>query len=207
MMIQNRIINKRSNKALKRAFDIVVSLPALAGIVVLLPFIAYRIKRQSKGPIFFRQQRTGRDGKTFWCYKFRSMHVNDEADMQQAVREDDRLFPFGAFMREHNIDELPQFWNVLKGDMSVVGPRPHMLHHTEIYSQQIEDYMERHVVKPGITGWAQVTGYCGETKELADMEERVRRDLWYMEHWSLRLDIHIVRTTAKNILARKIMTY
>ena len=206
-MIQNRIINKRSNKALKRAFDIVVSLPALAGIVVLLPFIAYRIKRQSKGPIFFRQQRTGRDGKTFWCYKFRSMHVNDEADMQQAVREDDRLFPFGAFMREHNIDELPQFWNVLKGDMSVVGPRPHMLHHTEIYSQQIEDYMERHVVKPGITGWAQVTGYCGETKELADMEERVRRDLWYMEHWSLRLDIHIVRTTAKNILARKIMTY
>ena len=206
-MIQNKVINKRSNKAMKRTFDIVVSVPALVGIVVLLPCIAYRIKRQSKGPVFFRQQRTGRDGNTFWCYKFRSMHVNDEADMQQAVREDDRLFPFGAFMREHNIDELPQFWNVLKGDMSVVGPRPHMLHHTEIYSQQIEDYMERHVVKPGITGWAQVTGYCGETKELADMEERVRRDLWYMEHWSLRLDIHIVRTTAKNILARKIMTY
>ena len=206
-MIQNKVINKRSNKAMKRTFDIVVSVPALVGIVVLLPCIAYRIKRQSKGPVFFRQQRTGRDGNTFWCYKFRSMHVNDEADMQQAVKKDARLFPFGAFMRQHNIDELPQFWNVLKGDMSVVGPRPHMLHHTEIYSQQIEDYMERHVVKPGITGWAQVTGYCGETKELADMKERVRRDLWYIEHWSLRLDIHIVRTTVKNILAQKIMTY
>ena len=200
-------LDRRTNRAVKRAFDIVVSVPALMGIALLTPFLAYKIKKESKGPLIFRQQRTGKDGRTFWCYKFRSMHVNDEADKTQTVEGDPRTFPFGAYMRRHNIDELPQFWNVLKGDMSVVGPRPHMLLHTEVYSQQIEGYMQRHVIKPGITGWAQVTGYCGETKDLADMEERVRRDLWYIEHWTLRIDIEIVKETIKNILSRNILTY
>ncbi len=200
-------LDSMTNRAVKRAFDIVVSVPALMGIALLTPFLAYKIKKESKGPLIFRQQRTGKDGRTFWCYKFRSMHVNDEADKTQAVEGDPRTFPFGAYMRRHNIDELPQFWNVLKGDMSVVGPRPHMLLHTEVYSQQIEGYMQRHVIKPGITGWAQVTGYCGETKDLADMEERVRRDLWYIEHWTLRIDIEIVKETIKNILSRNILTY
>ena len=200
-------LDKWPNRAIKRLFDIAVSIPALAGTALLLPFIAYKIRRQSKGPVFFRQQRTGKGGKTFWCYKFRTMDVNDKADTQQATQHDARAFPFGAYMRRHNIDELPQYWNVIKGDMSVVGPRPHMLYHTEMYSHQIENYMERLVVKPGITGWAQVTGYCGETKELADMEERVRRDLWYIKNWSLSLDISIVRKTVNAILSRRILTY
>lgn len=205
-MTQKTPLDNIWNRAIKRTFDMIVSAVALVGTGLLLPYIAYKIKRESKGPIFFRQQRTGKDGKTFWCYKFRSMHVNDEADLKQATEDDPRKFPFGAYMRRHNIDELPQYWNVLKGDMSVVGPRPHMLRHTEIYSQQINDYMMRHAVKPGITGWAQITGFCGETKDLADMEERVRRDLWYIQNWSLRLDIRIVQTTAKTILSRQVLS-
>lgn len=205
-MTQKTPLDNIWNRAIKRMFDMIVSAVALVGTGLLLPYIAYKIKRESKGPVFFRQQRTGKDGKTFWCYKFRSMYVNDEADLKQATEDDPRKFPFGAYMRRHNIDELPQYWNVLKGDMSVVGPRPHMLRHTEIYSQQINDYMMRHAVKPGITGWAQITGFCGETKDLADMEERVRRDLWYIQNWSLRLDIRIVQTTAKTILSRQVLS-
>lgn len=206
-MTQKTSLNKKSNRTIKRIFDIVVSAVALIGIALLLPFIAYKIKKESKGSIFFRQQRTGKNGKTFWCYKFRSMYINNEADLKQATMGDPRTFPFGSYMRRHNIDELPQFWNVLIGDMSIVGPRPHMLYHTKIYSQQIDNYMLRHTIKPGITGWAQITGYCGETKDTADMEERVKRDLWYIEHWTLRFDIQIIRTTIKNILSRKILTY
>lgn len=200
-------LDKRINRIIKRTFDVLFSTAALIGLLPLLPVIALKIKIQSKGPIFFSQKRTGKDGKDFVCYKFRSMHINQDANLVQATENDPRTFPFGAFIRKHNIDELPQFWNVLKGDMSVVGPRPHMLRHTEIYSQQINNYMQRHVVKPGVTGWAQVTGYCGETKELADMRERVRRDLWYIENWSLSYDIRIIWTTAKNILSQKIKTY
>lgn len=206
-MTQKTSLNKKSNRTIKRIFDIVVSAVALIGFALLLPFIAYKIKKESKGSIFFRQQRTGKNGKTFWCYKFRSMYINNEADLKQATMGDPRTFPFGSYMRRHNIDELPQFWNVLIGDMSIVGPRPHMLYHTKIYSQQIDNYMLRHTIKPGITGWAQITGYCGETKDTADMEERVKRDLWYIEHWTLRFDIQIIRTTIKNILSRKILTY
>ena len=168
------------NKALKRTFDIVLSMVFL-GITALLLII----KIQSPGPIFFKQLRTGLDGKDFYCLKFRSMHVNKDADRLQATKDDPRKYPFGNFMRKANIDELPQFWNVLRGDMSIVGPRPHMLAHTEQYSQLIDKYMVRHFVKPGVTGWAQVTGYRGETKELWQMEGRVKRDIWYMEHWSV----------------------
>ena len=187
------------NKAIKRAFDIVMSLFFLIPTALMFPFIWLIIKIQSPGPIFFKQARTGIDGKTFMMLKFRSMHVNADADRLQATKDDPRKYPFGNFMRKSNIDELPQFLNVLKGDMSFVGPRPHMLAHTEQYSELIDKYMVRHFVKPGLTGWAQVTGFRGETKELWQMEGRVKRDIWYMEHWSIWLDIRIIWMTFKTI--------
>lgn len=134
------------------------------------------------------------------CLKFRSMHVNKDSDKAQATKNDPRKFAFGNFMRKTNIDEFPQFINVLKGDMSIVGPRPHMLYHTEVYGNLIDKYMVRHFSKPGITGWAQVTGYRGETKELWQMEERIKRDIWYIENWSFWLDIRIILLTAKSII-------
>ena len=157
------------NKTIKRVFDILLSLVFLIPTAIIFPIIFIFIKIQSPGPILFKQVRTGLDGKEFKMLKFRSMHVNDDADKVQATKDDPRKFPFGNFMRKYNIDELPQFINVLKGDMSIVGPRPHMLTHTEMYSSLIDKYMVRHFVKPGVTGWAQVTGFRGETKELWQM--------------------------------------
>ena len=185
------------NTAVKRLSDILMSVVFLTVTAVIFPVVCFFIKRQSPGPIFFRQKRTGLDGKSFVCLKFRSMDLNVDADALQATKDDPRTYPFGRFMRRTSIDEFPQFWNVLKGDMSVVGPRPHMLRHTEIYSKLIGKYMVRHFVKPGITGWAQVTGYRGETKELWQMEGRVKRDIWYMEHWNIWLDIRIIWMTVK----------
>ena len=185
------------NKAEKRIFDIILSVLVLMVVMLILPIVALVILLQSPGPIFFRQERTGVNGRNFICYKFRSMHVNKDADTLQATEHDPRKFPFGDFMRKYNIDELPQFWNVLKGDMSVVGPRPHMLMHTEYYSNKLARYMVRHFVKPGITGWAQVTGFRGETKELWQMDERLKRDIWYIENWSIWLDLRIIWMTIK----------
>lgn len=189
----------RKNRALKRGFDIVVSGAVCTAMLPFIPIIGAIIKLSSKGPIFFKQQRTGLDGNIFYCYKFRSMHVNKAADTLQATKSDPRKFAFGEFMRKTNIDEFPQFFNVLKGDMSIVGPRPHMLAHTKKYSELISNYMIRHFYKPGITGWAQVTGYRGETRRLSDMEERVKRDLWYMENWTPWLDLKIIAMTLKTI--------
>ena len=196
--VENPLQNSM-NRTIKRVFDIVLSIVFLIPMLILFPFIWLIMKIQSPGPIFFKQERTGMDGKNFTCLKFRSMHVNADADKVQATKNDPRKYPFGNFMRKSNIDELPQFINVLRGDMSIVGPRPHMLAHTEQYSQLIDRYMVRHFVKPGITGWAQVTGYRGETKELWQMEERVRRDIWYMENWSIWLDIRIIWMTVKTL--------
>jgi Undecaprenyl-phosphate glucose phosphotransferase len=185
-----------SNRFKKRLFDIVFS---LAVIVLLLswlyPLLAIIIKLQSPGPTFFKQLRSGRDNKSFWCFKFRSMHVNKESDIRQASKDDDRITPIGRFMRRTSVDELPQFFNVLRGEMSVVGPRPHMLRHTEQYSAIIDQFMVRHFLKPGITGWAQVTGLRGETKDPALMAKRVERDIWYLERWSLMLDVRIIFMT------------
>ena len=195
------------NRLVKRSADIILSLLFLLPTALLLPFVALAIKRMSPGPLFFRQKRTGIDGRDFWCLKFRSMHVNDDADRVQATKDDPRKFPFGDFMRKTNIDELPQFWNVLRGDMSIVGPRPHMLAHTEQYTQLIEKYMVRHFVKPGVTGWAQVTGFRGETRELWQMEGRVERDIWYIQHWSIWLDLRIIWMTFKTIFVRDEKAY
>ncbi len=191
---------KQSNRIAKRLFDVVVSAFVLLCMLPFMPVIAFVIKKQSPGPIFFKQERTGLDGRNFCCYKFRSMHVNADADKVQCTEHDPRKFSFGDFMRKTNIDEFPQFFNVLKGDMSIVGPRPHMLYHTEVYRKLISEYMVRHFIKPGITGWSQVTGFRGETKELWQMEERVKRDIWYIEHWSFWLDLQIIWKTAKQIV-------
>lgn len=188
------------NKFIKRTFDIVFSLIVLVPLAFLTPIIALIIKIQSPGPVFFRQLRTGLNGRNFYCYKFRSMHENKDADTVQATEHDPRKFAFGSIMRKTNIDELPQFFNVLLGDMSIVGPRPHMLYHTEVYRGLIDTYMVRHFVKPGITGWAQVTGFRGETKELWQMKGRVKRDIWYIENWTIWLDFVIIWKTALQII-------
>ncbi len=187
------------NRMLKRALDLLISglfLVTLFPIIYVI--VAIIIKRQSPGPVIFAQRRNGMNGDVFFCYKFRSMHVNAQADTQQASEHDVRKFPFGDLMRRTSIDELPQFVNVFLGDMSVVGPRPHMLLHTEEYSHIINRYMVRHWVKPGITGWAQVNGFRGETKELEQMEKRVHADIWYIENWTFWLDIRIIWRTFIN---------
>lgn len=192
-------LEKPVNRIIKRCFDILVSLAACICLLPLIPVIGLIIFISSPGPIFFRQERTGLDGKTFKCIKFRSMHVNKDADRVQATEHDPRKFAFGNFMRKTNIDELPQFFNVLIGDMSIVGPRPHMLYHTEYYSKLIDKYMVRHFCKPGITGLAQISGYRGETKELSDMEGRVLMDIKYIETWSFSQDIYIIFKTFLDI--------
>ena len=188
------------NRLIKRTFDFVVSAFACLCLLPFIPIVALIIKMQSPGSVFFIQERTGFEGHPFKCYKFRSMYTNANANTEQATKDDPRKFPFGNLMRRTNIDELPQFWNVLKGDMSIVGPRPHMLHHTEVYSGLIDKYMVRHFCKPGITGLAQVTGYRGETKELWQMQKRVELDIWYIEHWSFMLDLRIILKTAYSII-------
>jgi len=195
-------IRNSVNRVMKRTFDICFSAGVLVFIGMLMPWIWFKVKHQSPGPLFFRQRRTGMDGRDFYCYKFRSMHVNSDADRLQATENDPRKFPFGDTMRRLNIDELPQFLNVFLGDMSVVGPRPHMLAHTSQYSALINKYMVRHFVKPGVTGWAQVSGFRGETKELWQMEERVKHDIWYIENWSFWLDLQIIWLTIKTTLGK-----
>jgi Undecaprenyl-phosphate glucose phosphotransferase len=194
-------LDTANNIIKKRVFDILVSsFVCLFIFPWLIPLVALLIWIESPGPVFFRQLRTGRNNKPFWCIKFRSMKINREADMAQAVRNDKRLTRIGAILRKTSIDELPQFINVLKGEMSVVGPRPHMLKHTNDYSMLIDEYMVRHYAKPGITGWAQVNGYRGETRTLAQMQGRVRHDLWYIENWSLWLDVRIIFLTIYSIV-------
>ena len=189
-------------KAYKRFMDILISGLFL---ITLYPFIwlvcAICIKiADPKGPVLFKQKRTGYGGKEFDCLKFRSMRTSSDADTKQATKGDSRIFPFGAFIRKTSIDELPQFYNVFRGDMSIIGPRPHMIYHTEMYSELISNYMVRHLAKPGITGWAQVNGNRGETKTVDDMRDRVEKDIWYIEHWSPELDLRIFLKTIMQLL-------
>lgn len=197
-------LRKDKNKVVKRIFDLVFSLCVL---ILAFPWVfiwvAIMIKIQSPGPIFFLQERTGLDGKIFKCIKFRSMKVNDDADEIQATIDDPRKFPFGNFMRKTNIDEIPQFINVFLGDMSVVGPRPHMLKHTAEYSKLINHFMVRHFAKPGITGLAQVCGFRGETRYIDQMEGRVKKDIEYIENWTFLLDLKIIVKTIANMCGRE----
>lgn len=201
LTLRQEPLSKGWNRVVKRAFDIV-----FAGVFVVTCFwwialiVAAITKITMPGPVFFKQKRNGLRGKEFYCLKFRSMRVNEDADKMQATADDPRKTKWGDIMRRTNIDELPQFLNVLEGSMSVVGPRPHMVKHTEQYSALIDKYMVRHWVKPGITGWAQVKGSRGETKELWQMEERVKKDVWYVENWNLLLDIRIIYLTIRNMI-------
>jgi putative colanic acid biosynthesis UDP-glucose lipid carrier transferase len=197
-----------ANRVQKRVFDVLVSLTAIVFIFSwLFPILALIIKIQSRGPILFKQLRTGRDNKPFACYKFRSMYINAQSDNLQATRHDSRVTPIGRFMRRTSLDEFPQFFNVLFGTMSVIGPRPHMIAHTEEYRQIVNRYMVRQFLKPGISGWAQVNGYRGETRENEQMVKRVEHDLWYMENWSVMLDIRIMYMTIMNTFRKEENAY
>ncbi len=197
--LHNEPLSMFGNRIFKRTFDFIGSSIFL---LTIFPFVyiifGTIIKLNSPGPVFFKQKRSGVNGKDFYCYKFRSMRVNVDSDKVQATKDDPRKTRIGEFMRRTSIDELPQFINVWLGDMSIVGPRPHMLIHTQQYSELISSYMVRHFAKPGITGYAQVTGFRGETSELWQMEGRVKRDIWYIEHWSFALDLFIIWKTIYN---------
>jgi len=196
MAVRSEPLQSIHNKMIKRIFDITFSFCFLITLFpVMYAIFGILIKLSSSGPIIFKQTRTGIYGKNFDCYKFRSMKMNENANDKQAEKDDPRTTKIGQFLRRSNLDEIPQFYNVLIGDMSVVGPRPHMLMHTELYSSFIGEYMVRHLIKPGITGWAQINGYRGETKTTEQMESRVRCDVWYLENWSFFLDLKIILIT------------
>lgn len=185
------------NRFLKSLEDKILSAIILICISPILIGLSIAIKLTSKGPILFKQHRTGANGRDFKVYKFRSMVVHNEEDgkVTQAKKGDSRVTPIGAFMRRTSLDELPQFINVLQGRMSIVGPRPHALAHNEYYKTLVESYMRRHMVKPGITGWAQVNGFRGETDTIEKMKNRVEYDLYYIENWSIWLDLRIITLT------------
>ena len=198
--LRNEPLEELPNRFKKRAFDLVFSSLVIVFILSwLYPLIAILIKIESKGPVLFKQLRSGRNDRQFSCYKFRSMKLNDKSHFKQATKNDDRITKIGSFLRRTSLDELPQFFNVFQGYMSVVGPRPHMLKHTEQYRALIDKFMVRHFSKPGITGWAQVNGLRGETKETEDMERRVEHDIYYVENWSLMWDVRIVFLTIINV--------
>ncbi|GGZ60419.1 undecaprenyl-phosphate glucose phosphotransferase [Mesonia mobilis] len=189
------------NQFVKRIFDIILSLIVIIGLLSWLsPILALLIRLESKGPVFFRQKRNGLDYQEFYCYKYRSMRVNSNAHINQVRRNDVRITKIGKFLRKTSIDELPQFINVLFGEMSVVGPRPHMVSHTHMYAERIDKFMVRHFVKPGITGLAQTSGYRGEVETENDIINRVKYDIFYIENWSLLLDIKIIFQTVFNAL-------
>ena len=200
LSVRNEPLELASNRVIKRIFDVVFSLAVILLIFpILFPIIALLIKLESKGPVFFKQLRPGKKNRLFVCYKFRTMRVNNNTELQ-ATKNDPRITRFGAFMRKTSLDELPQFFNVLLGDMSVVGPRPNLVSQLDQYSKVISQYKTRHFVTPGITGYAQVSGYRGETKEVHLMEKRVEYDVMYMANWSLMMDMKIIFLTVWNMI-------
>jgi putative colanic acid biosynthesis UDP-glucose lipid carrier transferase len=196
LSLRKEPLEDTGNRIKKRALDIILSFLAIIFILSwLVPLIAILIKLDSKGPIFFIQLRSGKNNQPIRCLKFRSLHVNDQADSVQVSRNDNRITRIGRIMRKTNIDELPQILNIFLGDMSLVGPRPHMLKHTEQFAELYKEYMIRHFVKPGLTGWAQVNGFRGEIRDNEFLRKRVEYDTWYMENWSLYLDMKIIFLT------------
>ena len=191
-----KLLDNEWNRMLKRGFDVLFSLCFLC---LLFPFVLLLVfvltECTMPGRLFFVQKRTGLNGKTFKCYKFRTMRENPHSEVRQATKGDERVTRWGYIMRKTSLDETPQFINVLLGDMSIVGPRPHMLKHTDEFAEMVDGYMLRHQVKPGVTGWSQVNGYRGEIKKLEDIQNRVKYDLWYIDNWSFFLDIRIIFQT------------
>jgi putative colanic acid biosynthesis UDP-glucose lipid carrier transferase len=197
--LRNIPLDIQANKIIKRTFDILFSVIIIIGVLSwLIPILALFIKSESKGPIFFKQRRNGLNYHEFDCFKFRSMTLNEIADVEQVSKNDPRITKIGRFIRKTSIDELPQFFNVFLGDMSVVGPRPHMVSHTEMYAKKVDKFMVRHFIKPGITGLAQTNGYRGEVENEKDIINRVKYDIFYLENWSLTLDVKIVFLTVYN---------
>ncbi len=189
------------NQFIKRVFDIVFSAFVIISIMSwLTPLIALLIKIESRGPVFFKQKRHGLDYEEFDCYKFRSMFVNEFADVEEATKNDPRITRIGSFLRRTSLDEMPQFFNVFIGNMSVVGPRPHMINFTEKYAMKVNKFKARHFIKPGITGMAQTHGYRGEIENDTDIINRIKYDIYYMESWSLLLDLKIIYLTMKNAI-------
>jgi putative colanic acid biosynthesis UDP-glucose lipid carrier transferase len=194
-------LDKFHNKLIKRAFDIVFSFFIIIGILSWLsPILAILIKIETKGPVFFKQKRNGLNYREFYCYKFRSMKLNDIADLEQVSKNDPRITRIGRIIRKTSMDELPQFFNVLKGEMSVCGPRPHMVSHTEMYAKKVNKFMVRHFIKPGITGMAQTHGFRGEVENERDIINRVKYDIFYVENWSILLDLKIIYLTVLNAI-------
>jgi len=200
LSIQKSPLDEPFNAFIKRTFDIVFSLLVIIFILSwLTPILFVLIKLESKGPLFFKQRRNGENYREFVCLKFRSMRPNRDAHIKQVSKNDNRITRIGRILRKTSIDELPQFINVLRGDMSVVGPRPHMIKESERFRKQVDNFILRHYVKPGITGLAQVKGYRGEVVTDEDIKNRVKYDLYYIENWSLLLDIKIIIQTILNI--------
>ena len=186
-------------KGIKRAFDVIFSILVITLLLSwLIPLLSILIKLESKGPVFFKQGRPGLDEEEFFCFKFRSMQLNGFTE-QEASKNDPRVTRLGKFMRKTSIDELPQFFNVLLGDMSVVGPRPHLWSQNKAYASKIKKYMVRHYVKPGVTGLAQVKGFRGEIETEEDMVNRIKLDVFYIENWSMIMDLKIIFQTVINI--------
>ena len=199
-----RVALTNLERAVKRALDVVVSMTAIMFFWPLLMIAAVAVKLDSAGPIIFRQRRSGFKAKEFVIFKFRTMTVLEDGPVvTQASRDDLRVTRIGKFLRRSSLDELPQLFNVLSGDMSLVGPRPHALAHDNEYRVHIADYAFRHHVKPGMTGWAQVNGLRGETASFDQMAERVKLDLWYINNWSLELDINILLRTCFEVLRNR----
>ena len=200
LSLRSEPLDDVGNRIKKRVLDIVVSSLVIVFILSwLVPILGLLILLESKGPVFFAQLRTGKNKTPFYCLKFRSMRSNKDADIKQATKNDSRVTAIGKFIRKTSLDEFPQFINVFRGEMSLVGPRPHMLKHTTDYSQVVEDYMVRQFLKPGITGWAQINGYRGEIANPEQIKMRVNKDLWYLENWSLWLDIQILFLTVYHV--------
>lgn len=201
-------IVKPHYRVLKRAFDVLFSSMVIIFILSwLTPILFFLIKFESKGPVIFKQLRHGHLGREFYCYKFRSMHVNALSDKQMAKQGDSRITKIGEFIRKTNVDELPQFLNVFLGHMSVVGPRPHMVTQMNSFEGLIEYYSLRHYVKPGVTGLAQIMGYRGEIKTMNDIRNRIRLDIFYFTKWQFTFDFKIIWLTLKNTIERKNVGY
>lgn len=192
----------------KRTMDLVISLLVLTCVFSwLYPILWVLIKSTSKGPVLFKQLRHGQNNVPFYCYKFRTMYLNDDADRKQATKDDPRVTKIGAFLRRTSLDELPQILNVIKGEMSIVGPRPHPIYLNEQFSKEISNLMCRHIVKPGITGLAQAKGFRGETSNFAQMNSRCRLDLFYVKNWSLLLDAKIIVWTVWSVMVKRENAY
>ncbi len=208
LSVRHLSIDEPFNRFIKRLFDLAFSFFVIVLLLSwLVPILAILIKIDSRGPVFFKQKRSGKNNRLFLCLKFRTMRENQDSDVKQAEKNDSRITRLGAFLRKTSLDELPQFFNVLLGDMSVIGPRPHMVSHTELYSKIVNKFMVRHWVKPGITGLSQAMGYRGETKEKNAMKNRVRLDIFYIENWSFWLDVKIVVLTIISLLKKQNNAY